>query len=436
MNLIKKKFKYVLVTSIVFLFISNNQFSPLNPIVYETRLWVKDTHIFSGIRISEEQGLGSYGGHSIGLVNDVKSDLTSQELENNYFSYHLQINKDYLDKKIDINKNPEIEFSYYDRNTGFTVRLLPYLIYKTNIFNLTPSMYVENVYFILTSLLFGFLLKKIHNKEGFLVSLIFALSHFSYWIFIIHTRSLATPYLICIFPFFITFTKYSKYIFNKKYNYFFITAIFLIPFLEHITVGYLHVFSLLTGIYLNNSKKFLIIFIKENLIKLATSLFSALIISQLIVIFQNYYLVGQSFQSTLESHWYNLTKRNDAEGIFYCYGDSSYFDVLEMYLGSNIINLKLFELNYFNLTVISILVYLFSKILPIKLQPTTFEPLWLFTISLTATLVWFLMTKSHALCHPHFQPMLFLYSTFPLIIIFYGRLLNDYLNYYFKNEAL
>ena len=101
-----------------------------------------------------------------------------------------------------------------------------------------------------------------------------------------------------------------------------------------------------------------------------------------------------------------------------------------------IINLKIFELNYFNLTIISFIVYLISKILPIKLQSTTFESLGLFTISLTATLVWFIMTKSHALCHPHFQPMLFLYSTFPLIIIFYGRLINDYLNYYFKNEAL
>ena len=89
--------------------------------------------------------------------------------------------------------------------------------------------------------------------------------------------------------------------FNKKYNYFFITAILLVPFLEHITVGYLHVFSLLTGIYLNNNKEFLINFVRENLIKLATSLFSALFISQLIVLFQDFYLVGQPIRYTLES---------------------------------------------------------------------------------------------------------------------------------------
>ena len=436
MILLRRRLKYLLITIVVYLFISSNQFSPLNPLVYETRLWVEDTFIFSGIRISEEQGLGSYGGHSIGLINNVKADFTSQDLENNYYSYHLQINKDYLDKKIDLDTYSEIELSYYDRNTGFTVRLIPYLIYKTNIFNFTPSSYVENIYFIFTSLLFAFLLKKIHDKEGFLASLIFALSHFSYWIFIIHTRSFATPYLVCIFPFFITFTKYSKYIFNKKYNYFFITAILLVPFLEHITVGYLHVFSLLTGIYLNNNKEFLINFVRENLIKLATSLFSALFISQLIVLFQDFYLVGQPIRYTLESHWYNLTKRNDAEGLFYCYGDSSYLDVLEMYLGSNIINLKLFELNYFYLTIISIVIYCISKILPIKLRSETFESFGLFLVSLIATLVWFLMTRSHALCHPHFQPMLFLYSTFPLIIIFYGRLLTDFVNYYFKNETL
>jgi hypothetical protein len=432
MSLMKSKIKYLIVTSIVYLFISSNQFSPLNPIVYETRLWLEDTLIFSGIRISEEQGLGSYGGHAIGLVNKVKSDYSSQDLENNYYSYHLKINKDYLDKKIDLETSPEIELYYYDRNTGFAVRLIPYLIYKTNIFNFTPSTYVENIYFILTSLLFGFMLKKIHKKEGFLVSFIFGLSHFLYWIFIIHTRSFATPYLVCIFPFFITYTKFSKYIFNKKYNYFFITLIFLIPFLEHITVGYLHVFSLLTGIYLNNNKEFLFTFIKENLVKLATSLFSALFISQFIVFLQDFILAGQSIRYTLESHWYNLTKRNDGEGEFYCYGDSSYYDVLEMYLGSNIINLNLFELSYFNLTIISIIIYLFSKLLPVRLKPTTSESLGFFMISLIATLTWFLLTKSHALCHPHFQPMLFLYSTFPLIIIFYGRLFNDYLDYFFQ----
>ena len=214
MILLRRRLKYLLITIVVYLFISSNQFSPLNHSrCYETRLWVEDTFIFSGIRISQEQGLGSYGGHSIGLINNVKADFTSQDLENNYYSYHLQINKDYLDKKIDLDTYSEIELSYYDRNTGFTVRLIPYLIYKTNIFNFTPSSYVENIYFIFTSLLFASF-KKINDKEGFLASLIFALSHFSYWIFIIHTRSFATPYLVCAYShFFITFTKYSKYIF-------------------------------------------------------------------------------------------------------------------------------------------------------------------------------------------------------------------------------
>ena len=147
---------------------------------------------------------------------------------------------------------------------------------------------------------------------------------------------------------------------------------------------------------------------------------------------QDFILAGQPIRYTLESHWYNLTKRNSGEGEFYCYGESSYYDVLELYLGSKIINLNLFELNYFNLLIISIIIYLFSKLLPVRLKSTTSESLGFFIISLIATLTWFLLTKSHALCHPHFQPMLFLYSTFPLIIIFYGRLLNDYLDYYFQ----
>ena len=62
MILLRRRLKYLLITIVVYLFISSNQFSPLNPLVYETRLWV-GTFIFSGIRISEEQGLGSYGGH-------------------------------------------------------------------------------------------------------------------------------------------------------------------------------------------------------------------------------------------------------------------------------------------------------------------------------------------------------------------------------------
>ena len=130
----KSVLKGILVFFVVFLFLSSEQFSPLNPLVYKTKLWVEDTYIFGGIRISEEQGLSSYGNHSVGLLNDKKEGLTTQELDNNYYDYHLQINKDYLDGKLKLSDNPDIQFGYYDRNTGFTVRILPYIIYKTNIF--------------------------------------------------------------------------------------------------------------------------------------------------------------------------------------------------------------------------------------------------------------------------------------------------------------
>ena len=114
----KNKIKYFILFVLAFSMISSDNLSPLNPIVYKTKLWVEDTFIFTGIKISQDEGLSSYGSHSIGLFNGEKDDLTTQELDNNFFDYHLKINKDYLDGKLELSENPDINLSYYDRNTG------------------------------------------------------------------------------------------------------------------------------------------------------------------------------------------------------------------------------------------------------------------------------------------------------------------------------
>ena len=71
----KNKSKYFILFVLAFLMISSDSLSPLNPIVYKTKLWVEDTFIFTGIKISENEGLSSYGSHSIGLFNGEKDDL-------------------------------------------------------------------------------------------------------------------------------------------------------------------------------------------------------------------------------------------------------------------------------------------------------------------------------------------------------------------------
>ena len=428
---VKNKTKYFILFILAFLMISSDNLSPLNPIVYKTKLWVEDTFIFTGIKISEDEGLSSYGSHSIGLFNGEKDDLTTQELDNNFFDYHLKINKDYLDGNLELSENPDIKLSYYDRNTGFTVRLIPYLIHKTNIFGIQPSTYVENIYFILTSLIFAYLLKKIWDLEGVTTTLLFGFSHFFYWIFVIHSRAFATPYLISIIPFLIPFTGLSKYLYKKNVNFFFLTFVLLIPFLEHITVGYVQLIALLSGIFIKNNFRFLIDYIKNNFFKLGLSLFFSFLISQIIVVFQNYFFLNQSLSYTLESHWYHLTKRESGIGIWNCFGDGTSLDALNMYINSKIINLQIFELNYLYLTIISsgiLIISTFAK----KISQSTKETFYIYLISLFLTLVWFVITKSHSLCHPHFQPMLYLYSTFPLIVIFYGRLIRDI----FKNKVI
>ena len=67
-----------------------------------------------------------------------------------------------------------------------------------------------------------------------------------------------------------------------------------------------------------------------------------------------------------------------------------------------------------------------------KIPPTSNELLILYLASLSLTILWFIITKSHALCHPHFQPMLFLYSSFPLITIYFGRIIRDTFDFYIK----
>ena len=214
-------------------------------------------------------------------------------------------------------------------------------------------------------------------------------------------------------------------------NFFFLTFVLLIPFLEHITVGYVQLIALLSGIFIKNNFRFLIDYIKNNFFKLGLSLFFSFLISQIIVVFQNYFFLNQSLSYTLESHWYHLTKRESGIGIWNCFGDGTSLDALNMYINSKIINLQIFELNYLYLTIISsgiLIISTFAK----KISQSTKETFYIYLISLFLTLTWFVITKSHSLCHPHFQPMLYLYSTFPLIVIFYGRLIRDI----FKNKVI
>ena len=174
-----------------------------------------------------------------------------------------------------------------------------------------------------------------------------------------------------------------------------------------------------------NGLTFLQAFIKNNYIKLSAALGTCLILSQVIVVLQNYYFLNQSFSNTLQSHWYNLTKRSDGAGVFNCFGEGSFNDVLNMYVNSKILNLQIFELTYFNLTLIT-LVFVLTMKYPLKRYiKISEEAFYLYLGALFLTMLWFTITKSHALCHPHFQPMLFLYSTFPLISLFYGRLVRS-----------
>ena len=158
-------------------------------------------------------------------------------------------------------------------------------------------------------------------------------------------------------------------------------------------------------------------------------MFFSLLISQIVVVLQNYFFLNQSLSYTLESHWYHLTKRESGVGIWNCFGDGTYIDAFNMYINSKIINLQIFELNYLYLTIISLGIFIISTLFN-KVSQSTKETFYIYLISLFLTIFWFMITKSHSLCHPHFQPMLYLYSTFPLIVIFYGRLIRDL----FKNK--
>jgi hypothetical protein len=96
-----------------------------------------------------------------------------------------------------------------------------------------------------------------------------------------------------------------------------------------------------------------------------------------------------------------------------------------MYVNSKILNLQIFELTYFNLTLITVVFVLTMKYPLKRYIKISEEAFYLYLGALFLTMLWFTITKSHALCHPHFQPMLFLYSTFPLISLFYGRLVRS-----------
>lgn len=420
----------------VFIFtflITSNNILGINPLVYSNNFDERDAHIYSGVKLTVEEGLFSFGGFSSGFIPK-DFNLNAQNIENNYYLILTDLNKYYLDNNIDKNfLLQENDIEIFAKEPFIFSRFVPYLFYKLNIFGIQPSVFIENIYYIISALTFSTLAIKFKTLFNFNVAFIFTFMSFTFPLFIMQLRSLAIPYLIGVSPLiFGMFIKETDLL--NKISVFKLSFIFLIPFLNGIVSGYTVILSYLTGCFLVHGYSKTKNFIIKNIFPLISSFILSVFLSQIVIVLQSALFNNVNISKSILLQLNSFLKRYKSE-IYISGGEIGLSSVIkdsciETKVFENILNylnVKLIDLIYIEIT-LSMLILLATFVLFIQLiflnQKKLTEYYMFLIFSFLTTMSWIIITNGHSACHLHFQPKLFIYSLLPIFYVYLGLFID------------
>jgi len=394
-------------------YVSTAEYLPrINPIILKTRFAEDDAFILSGIKFSEEEGLSSYGGMLVGF--SAGSEYTSESINKNLYEKTLEINRNFLNGNYDNDYYSKFDLFTYSRESGVYSRLFPYILDKLNIFNISRSLYVENMYLIISTLCFMYILQKVKNSFGIFSFIIFFFFHIFCYFFILNIKAYSMPYFVNIIPL-IAGLNYERFPNKNISKVFYFTIIFLLTFLMNVHSGIVLILSFLTGVYIKGKKNIFKNFIKENLKLLIISNFLAFGVSQFLVISQNILFNSYTLVESLNNQLFGYLKRTRDYSISGTCSDGNYVDVFLEYFNLKIYDFILFEIKIHHLILLTIIL-LFVSLTYKEEENIYFGKFTLYSIF--GTFLMLALFKGHSLCHTHMQPKIFLYSFIPNFSIF------------------
>ena len=389
-------------------YISTAEYLPrINPIILKTRFAEDDAFILSGIKFSEEEGLSSYGGMIVGFSPG--NEYTSDSINKNLYEKTLEINRDYLNGNYDNAYYSKFDLFTYSRESGVYSRFLPFIVDKLNIFNISRSLFVENMYLIISILCFMYILQKVKNSFGTFSFIIFFFFHIFCYFFILNIKAYSMPYFVNIIPL-LAGLNYERFPNKNSSKVFYFSIIFLLTFLMNVHSGIVLILSFLTGVYIKGKKNIFKNFLKKNLKLLIISNFLAFGLSQFLVISQNILFNNYTLREGINNQLFGYLKRTRDNSIPGTCSDGSYADVFIEYFYLKIYDFLLFEIKIYHLILLTLILLLVS--LSYKEEDNIY--FGKFTLySIFGTFLMLAFFKGHSLCHTHMQPKIFLYSFIP-----------------------
>lgn len=405
---------YIFVFLSIF-YVSTAEYLPrINPIILKTRFAEDDGFILSGIKFSELEGLSSYGGMLVGYR--AGNEYTSDSINKNLYEKTLEINRDFLNGNYDNTYYSEYYFFTYSRESGVYSRLFPYILDKLNIFNINRSLFVENMYLIISILCFMYILQKVKNRFGIFSFIVFFFFHIFCYFFILNIKAYSMPYFVNIIPL-IAGLNYERFPNKNISKVFYFTIIFLLTFLMNVHSGVVLILSFLTGVYIKGNKIIFKNFLKKNLNLLIISNFLAFGVSQFMVISQNILFNNYTLIESLNNQFFGYLKRTRNYSISGTCSDGNFIDLFFEYFYLKIYDFILFEIKIYHLILLTLILVLVS--LSYKEEENIY--FGMFTLySIFGTFLMLALFKGHSLCHTHMQPKIFLYSFIPNFSIFFS----------------
>jgi len=388
---------------------------PVSSLLFLNKFSQHESYVITGIKYSNDYGITSYGMFPVGYIYE-DQELNGYSVENNIYKATDILNNQYYSS----NYLPDnVSRVTYSKSGGLTARLIPYLISKTNIFQLDMHLYISFVHFSISFLSFSLIVLRLFQKYNFLTPIIFICLNLMNSFFITIISSITTSYAYLSLPLAaMTFQKIRNKILYK--NDFLITyLIYFICLSSSRTQGFIPFFVFLSGIILFDKKDIKLknhkIFMINNFLIFMISYISV----ELFTVLQRLIFLKISLKDSLDVFLSSLGKYdiyNTQEVIVNSCSQGGYKTYIFEF-----INTKLIDLIFYELDVVHILIFILTiRLFNISLKS---KKMFNFTLMMLGIVfVWFFLIKGAFLCHLHVYPRYLLYTFLPVLSVFIGNI--------------
>jgi len=387
---------------------------PVNHLLFLNKFSQHENFVITGIKYSNESGITSYDMFPVGYVYEDK-DLNGFSLEKNIYKATDELNRSYYLGE-GLPKN--VSRVTYAKSSGFVTRLVPFLISKTNIFNIDMYIYISFFYLSISFLSFSIIANKIFNTQNLFSSIIFIFLNILNGYFITSIYSFNSSYFYFALPLVVLSNDNLRKKILIKNNFTLTFLMYLMSLFAERTQGYLPFFIFLMGITMFEKINIHLVKDKKFLIRNFTIFCLAYFTTELATIIQKVYISKATLDNIISSFISSLQKYNlfnSSNTYLDSCASGGYSNFLIEFLNIKVLDFILFEIDLFGLILLLILLTFYSSKQEIK------SKFYASIFCLSITFIWFMLIKGAFLCHLHVYPRYLLYSFLPIFSVALGN---------------